>query len=75
MIHELTFIQTINSYAHSKIQTHHLYIMLKHFIDMKNHQSINFNRLNNMNRDVNAKILPSQVHVEFLKIDLRKEVL
>ena len=49
--------------------------MLKHFIDMKNHQSINFNRLNNMNRDVNAKILPSQVHVEFLKIDLRKEVL
>ena len=50
-------------------------IMLKHFIDINSHQSINFNRLNNMIRDVNAKILSSQSHAEFLKIVLRKEVL
>ena len=49
--------------------------MLKHFIDINNHQSINFNRLNNMDRNVNAKISSSQVHAKFLKIDLRKEVL
>ena len=49
-------------------------IMLKHFIDINSHQSINFNRLNNMIRDANAKISSSQAHAEFLKIVLRKEV-
>ena len=39
--------------------------MVKHFINIKNHQSINFNRLNNMSRDVNSKISSPQVHAEF----------
>ena len=52
-------------------------IMIEHSIDIKtsNHKSINFNRLNNMNKDVNAKISSSQVRAEFLKIVLRKAVL
>ena len=49
--------------------------MLKHLINIKNHQSINFNSLNNVIRYINVKISSSQVHAEFLKIILRKEVL
>ena len=49
--------------------------MLKHFININNHQANDFNRFNNINRDVNAKISSSQVHAEFLKIVLRKGVL
>ena len=80
MIHELKCIQIINSYTHSKINdTNALHIYhaqaFYRYQRSSNHQSINYNRLNNMNRDVNAKISSSQVHAEFLKIDLRKEVL
>ena len=49
--------------------------MLKDFININNHQSIDFNRLNNMIRDVNVKISSSQAHAEFFKIVLRKEIL
>ena len=55
-------------------QTPHISNMLKHFININNHQANNFNRFNNINRDVNVKISSSQVHAEFLKI-VRKGVL
>ena len=58
------------------IQIHHLFRMLKNFIIIKkNHQSINFNSLNNMIIDVNAKISSSQIHAKIFKIVFRKEVL
>ena len=56
-------------------QTPHISNLLKHFININNHQANDFNRFNNINRDVNAKISSSQVHAEFLKIVLRKGVL
>ena len=56
-------------------QTPHISNMLKHFININNHQTNNFNRFNNINRDVNAKNSSSQVHAEFLKIVIRKGVL
>ena len=54
-----------------------MHITIEHSIEIKasSHRSINFNRFNNINRDVNAKISSSQVHAEFLKIVLRKAVL
>ena len=54
-----------------------MYITIEYSIDIKvsSYQSINVNRLNSMNKDVNVKISSSQVHAEFLKIVLRKEVL
>ena len=54
-----------------------MYIMIEHSINIKasNHKSINFNKLNRMNKEVNVKISSSQVHAEFLKIVLRKVVL
>ena len=60
----------------SNIHAHHMYITIKHSIDIKvlSHKSINVNRLNSMNKDVNVKISSSQVHAEFLKIVLRQEV-
>ena len=57
------------------IQTCHSSIMLKHLINIKNHQSINVNSLNNVIRYINVKISSSQVNAEFLKIVLWKEVL
>ena len=54
-----------------------MHIMIEHSIEIKasSHRSINVNRLNSMNKDVNVKISSSQVHAEFLKIVLRKVVL
>ena len=54
-----------------------MYIMMEHSIEIKasSHRSINNNRLNSMNEDVNEKISSSQVHAEFWRIVLRKEVL
>ena len=54
-----------------------MYITIEHSIDIKasRHRSMNVNRLNSMNKDVNVKISSSQVHAEFWKIVLRKEVL
>ena len=64
-------------YTFSNIRTHHMYITIEHFIDIKasSHKSINVNRLNSMNKDVNVKISSSQVHAEFWKIVLRKVLL
>ena len=52
-------------------------VTIEYFIDIKasSHKSINVNRLNSMNKDVNVKISSSQVHAEFWKIVLRKVVL
>ena len=54
-----------------------MHITIEHSIEIKasSHRSINNNRLNSMNEDVNVKISSSQVHAEFWKIVLRKEVL
>ena len=70
------FQQLIHTFK-KKIHTLHMYIMIEQSIDIKssNHKSINFNRLNSMNKNVNVKISSSQVHAEFLKIVLRKVVL
>ena len=56
-------------------QTPHISNLLKHFININNHQANDFNRFNNINRDVNTKISSSQVHAEFLKNFLRKGIL
>ena len=54
-----------------------MYITIEYSIDIKasSHKSTNVNKLNIMSKDVNVKILSSQVHAEFLKIVLHKEVL
>ena len=54
-----------------------MYITIEYSIDIKvsSHKSTNVNRLNSMSKDVNVKISSSQVYADFLKINVRKEVL
>ena len=77
IIREHKYVLQQLTHIFSNIHTHHMYITIKLSIDLKasSHKSINVNRLNNMNKDVNVKILSSQVHAEFLKFVFRQEVL
>ena len=77
IIHEHTYVLQQLTHIFLNMHTHHMYITIEHFIDIKasSHKSNNVNRLNSMNKDVNVKISSSQVYAEFLKIVLRKEVL
>ena len=77
IIYEHIYVLQQLIHTFSNIHTHHMYITIEHSIEIKasSHRSINNNRLNSMNEDVNVKISSSQVHAEFWKIILRKEVL